>query len=367
MRFRLVMALSLIVAAGLAVLPMGALDASPVRQETSNLLQNGDLEWSAPWPSQDGRGEIRVAPRWRAWWVPKPPKTIPRPYNCAGGKDDGCFWAVPEFGDVQKIAYSYRVHGGLQAQKYFTYGRMHWAGLSQKVDNVQPGARLRFSVYMQAWMCFQFIEGCQYGKISDQPSDMHLKVGIDPTGGEDPFSPNIVWSPEQSAWDVYTLFQVEAVASGSSVTVFTHSRADWDWARANNDVYVDDASLVVIGQAPPVQPTAAPAPKVQQPAATQPSKPAASPVATQTSAPTLTATATPSPTDTPEPTETPVRRVATLPPEDTATPAPRNVLSGWSDSSGGSSVEIIGVVFLGVAGFLGALLAGVLIGRRGRV
>jgi hypothetical protein len=163
------------------------------------------------------------------------------------------------------------------------------------------------------------------------------------------------------------LFQVEAVASGSSVTVFTHSRADWDWARANNDVYVDDASLVVIGQAPPVQPSAAPAPKVQQPAAAQPSKPAASPVATQTSAPTLTATATPSPTDTPEPTETPVRRVATLPPEDTATPAPRNVLSGWSDSSGGSSGGIIGVVFLGAAGFLGALLAGVLIGRRSRV
>ena len=125
-------------------------------------------------------------------------------------------------------------------------------------------------------MCFQFIEGCQYGKVSDQPSDMHLKVGIDPTGGEDPFSPNIVWSPEQPAWDTYTLFQVEAVASGSSVTVFTHSRADWDWARANNDVYVDDASLVVIGQAPAVQPTqppAAPAPQARQPAATQPPKP----------------------------------------------------------------------------------------------
>ena len=366
MRFRRWRTLFLIVAASLAALPMGLLDASPVHQEDSNLLQNGEFEWSAPWPSQDGQSGISVAPRWRAWWVAKPPKTIPRPYNCAGGKDDGCFWAVPEFGDVQRIAFSYRIHGGLQAQKYFTYGRMHWAGLSQKVDNIQPGARLRFSVYMQAWMCFQFIEGCQYGKISDQPSDMHLKVGIDPTGGEDPFSPNIVWSQEQSAWDVYELFQVEAVASGSSVTVFTHSRADWDWARANNDVYVDDGSLVVIGQAPPVQPTRALAPKVQQAAATQAPRPAALPVATQTLAPTLTATASPSPTDTLEPTETPVRRVATLPPEDTATPAPRNVLTGWSDSSGASSGGIIGVVFLGVAGFLGALLAGVLIGRRNR-
>ena len=367
MRFRPWMALLLIAAVGLATLPVGSLGAAPARQEGANLLQDGDFEWSAPWSSQDGQPEIRVAPRWRAWWVAKPPKNIPRPYNCAGGKDDGCYWAVPEFGDVQKVAYSYRVHGGLQAQKYFSYGRMHWAGLMQQVDNIQPGARLRFSIYMQAWMCFDFVVGCQYGKVSDKPSDMHLKVGIDPTGGDDPFSPNIVWSPEQPAWDTYTIFQVEAEARNSSVTVFTHSHADWDWARTNNDVYVDDGSLVVIGQAPPAQPTqppAPPAPQAQQPAATQPPKPTAAPAPTRTPAP--TPTLTPTATDTPEPTETPVRRVATLPPEDTATPAPRNVLSGWSDPGGGSSGGIIGVVFLGAAGFLGALLMGVWIGQRRR-
>ena len=366
MRFRLGAALVLIMVASLAVLPAGFVGASPARQEISNLLQNGDFEWSAPWPTQDGRSGIQVAPRWRAWWVDKPPKDIPRPYNCLGGKDDGCYWAVPEFGDVQKIAYSYRVHGGLQAQKYFTYGRMHWAGLMQKVDNLQPGSRLRFSIYMQAWMCFQFIEGCQYGKVSDQPSDMHLKVGIDPTGGQDPFSSNIVWSPEQPAWDDYELFQVEAEARNTSVTVFTHSRADWDWARSNNDVYIDDGSLEVIGQAPPASPTLPPAPRVQQSVATQPPKPAATSVATRTPAPTPTATASSTPTDTPEPTETPVRRVATLPPDDTATPAPRNVLSGLSDPDGESSGGIIGVVFLGTALFLGAILLGVLAAQRRR-
>jgi len=35
------------------------------------------------------------------------------------------------------------------------------------------------------------------------------------------------------------------------VTVFTHSRPDWTYARPNNDVYLDDASLVVVG--PPAQ------------------------------------------------------------------------------------------------------------------
>ena len=102
MRFRPWMIWLLIAAVGLAALPWGSLGASPARQEDANLLQNGDFEWSAPWPGQ-------VAPRWRAWWVAKPPKTIPRPYNCLGGTDDGCFWAVPEFGDVQKIAHSYPV------------------------------------------------------------------------------------------------------------------------------------------------------------------------------------------------------------------------------------------------------------------
>jgi hypothetical protein len=366
LRFRPGVTLVLLVVVSLAMLPIGSLSASPARQEAPNLLQNSDFEWSAPWPNQDGRSGIQVAPRWRAWWVDKPPKDIPRPYNCAGGKDDGCYWAVPEFGDVQRIAYSYRIHGGLQAQKYFTYGRMHWAGLMQTVDNIQPGSRLRFSIYMQAWMCFQFIEGCQYGKISDQPSDMHLKVGIDPTGGQDPFSPNVVWSPEQPAWDAYELFQVEAEARNTSVTVFTHSRADWDWARSNNDVYIDDGSLVVIGQAPLASPTLSPAPAVQKSVATQPPRLAATSAATRTPAPTLTATASSTPTDTPEPTETPVRRVATLPPDDTATPAPRNVLSGLSDPSGGSSGGIIGVVFLGTALFLGAILLGVVVGQRRR-
>jgi len=350
----------LIAAVGLAALPRGSLGASSVRQGDANLLQDGDFEWSAPWPGQ-------VAPGWRAWWVAKPPKTIPRPYNCLGGKDDGCFWAEPEFGDVQKIAFSYRVHGGLQAQKYFTYGRMHWAGLSQKVDNLQPGARLRFSIYMQAWMCTDFVEACQYGKVSDAPSDMHLKVGIDPTGGQDAFSPNIVWSPEQPAWDTWVLFQVEAEARNNSVTVFTHSRADWDWARTNNDVYVDDGSLVVIGQAAPAQPTKAPAPsapQAQPPVATQPPKPTSTPAATKTPPPTLTFT--PTATDTPQPTETPARRVATLPPQDTATPSLQKVLSRWADFGDVSPGGILGLVFLGAAGFLGALLMGVWIGQRRR-
>ena len=365
MRLAFEILLALVLVLSLAVQPIPSFAAPPVQDADPNLIQDGGFEWAAPWPGQDGQGAIQVAQPWRAWWVGKPPAFVKRPYNCGDAKDYGCYWAVPEFTDVQKLAYAYRVHGGLQSQKYFTYGRMHWAGLMQKVGNIQPNTRLRFSAYMEAWTCFEWLD-CDYGKVSDKPAEMHLKIGIDPTGGEDPFSSNIVWSSEQPAWDQWVQFQVEAVASSDTVTVFTHSRADWDWARKNNVVYVDDASLVALGTAPTVRPTQ-PAATAAQSRAAQPlraTQTPAPPTATRTPMPTLTLT--PTPTETSTPTETPVRRVATLPPDDTATPAPARLignLPGAGDSPGGFS----GVILLGVAVFLSALLVGVVAGqRRGR-
>jgi len=42
--------------------------------------------------------------------------------------------------------------------------------------------------------------------------------------------------------DKFVLFQVETAALSETVTVFTHSRADWPWPRMNNDIYLDDAA-----------------------------------------------------------------------------------------------------------------------------
>jgi LysM repeat protein len=141
---------------------------------------------------------------------------------------------------------------------------MHEAGLYQRVMGIQPGVTLRFSIFMQAWQCSN-PENCgERGSRSDAPAEMHLRVGIDPYGGSDPFSANVVWSPEKSAFDRWVEFSVQAQAKGSAVTVFTHSRAEWDWPRINNDVYLDDASLRVVeeGTALPgtAQPTGTPEP-----------------------------------------------------------------------------------------------------------
>jgi LysM repeat protein len=104
----------------------------------------------------------------------------------------------------------------------------------------------------------------------------------DPFGGTDPFSSNVVWSPEREAFDQWVEFAVQAKAQGDAVTVFTHSRAEFDWARQSNDVYVDDASLVAVsGQT-----------------VTPGSQPAATAAATRPPG-------TPGPTNTPRPTPAP--------------------------------------------------------------
>jgi LysM repeat protein len=133
----------------------------------------------------------------------------------------------------------------------------------QQVGGLRPGARVRFSVYMQAWT------NSTNALTSDRNQPMNMRVGIDPNGGTDPFSGNVIWSGIFDSYDVYDLYSIEAVARNSTVTVFTRSTPLW--GVQHNDVYIDDASLVVVGAGtttsgtttsapPPPGPTVAPTP-----------------------------------------------------------------------------------------------------------
>jgi len=215
--------------------------------------------------------EVQVAENWTAWWLEMPPGDVVLPDNCERRAQWGCYWMRPEFVDSARTLQTNRIHGGDNSQKYFSFGRMHEAGLYQRVTGVAPGARLHFSVFMSAWMCIDPAD-CNAGFRSDNPTTMHMRVGIDPFGGTDPFSSNIVWSGEVDSFDHWTQYSVEAVAQADSVTVFTHSRPEWTAPRLDNDVYVDDASLVKVGEGavaptPTGQPGAAP---TQAPGATTP-------------------------------------------------------------------------------------------------
>jgi LysM repeat protein len=73
---------------------------------------------------------------------------------------------------------------------------------------------------------------------------MNLQVGIDPTGGNNPWSPNIIWSAPAESFDTFTQFVVEAVAKNNVVSVWTKSKPDMPLQHV--DVYVDEASLNVV-------------------------------------------------------------------------------------------------------------------------
>ncbi len=238
-------------------------------QEGPNLLRNGNFEegeLGQAWPFQDGIPEVQIAPGWRAFYLDNPPSYAAAPDYCQG--DVRCAWGRPEFRGVDAIEYPYRVRSGRLSQKYFSWNRQHEAGLYQQVSGITPGTRLRFGVWIQTWSCMpassETWNQCPTGTLSNNPAPMHIWVGIDPTGGTEWWAPTVVRSPEGNAYDQWTLFQVEATAQSDKVTVFIHSRADWvdRTPRINNDVYIDDASLVAITPPtktpPPPPPTSPP-------------------------------------------------------------------------------------------------------------
>jgi len=80
-----------------------------------------------------------------------------------------------------------------------------------------------------------------------------VRVGIDPTGGTNPFSSSVVWSAYANPLDAYVQQAIEAVAQSDKVTVFVWSAPQYP--EKYLETYVDSASLIVTGQGP--APTAA--------------------------------------------------------------------------------------------------------------
>lgn len=255
--------------------PLGGVAQGP------NLLANPSFE--PPYvTSIPGKDNCFIANGWTAWYIEGTREETMQGYLHA-----------PEYKGATRQDFPYdRVHGGDTAQQWFRSFATYKAGVYQVVPNIAPGGRYRFSAWVMIWSCHYDSDkdkkNCQ-GARSGNPSPMRIRVGIDPKGGTDPFSASVVWSPEGDPVDAWQLFQVEAVAQASQMTVFVYSNPEF--RNRNNDVYVDDASLVMV--APP--PTPKPKP-TNTPA----------PTATPTATPEPTATPTPEATATPLPTPTPV-------------------------------------------------------------
>jgi len=318
----------------LAVVFLISLPKTTYSQGGTNLLRNGTFEEGEAgqaWPFQDGIPEVQIAPGWRAFYLDYPPSYSVVPGYC--GENYRCGWGRPEFRGTSIHEFANRVHSGELSQKYFSWNRQHEAGLYQQVSGIQPGSRLRFSVWVQTWSCMptssKTWNQCPTGDRSNNPAPMHIWAGIDPTGGADWAASTVVRSAEGNAWDQWTLFEVEATAQSSTVTVFVHSRADWTegWPRISNDVYIDDASLVQVATPTPTPRPPTPTPKV-----------------TDTPTPTPTPVDTPTPTITPTPTETPTPTV-------TPTPVTASVCVLSFDDLNGNGLRDLGEDLLPYAAF----------------
>jgi hypothetical protein len=258
-----------------ALLPASAANAAPgTAQLALNLLENPSFEgnfavqcsfpggkpWMAvpcngPLPSRPWQ-TVQVAQGWAGWWQPPNENMSSKdfyqtyPNYCGRNAPEECVaWHAPEFRDTRSMPQDPpRIRSGQNSQKYFTFWSVHQGGLYQVVEGVRPGMALRFSVYMHAWSATKLNGKEPNPHFSFGQTGMHMKIGIDPTGGVDPWSSNVVWSEEKDAYDKFDRYEVQAVARANKVTVFTHSRPENPME--HNDVYVDDADLVYLGGGP---------------------------------------------------------------------------------------------------------------------
>lgn len=89
--------------------------------------------------------------------------------------------------------------------------------------------------------------------IPGDGAQVHMQIGIDPTGGSDPFSNNVVWSTNVTNPESFTTISLETAVSGGSATVFLratqttadiHAVAIFDHVEVTNgDASIQNASF----------------------------------------------------------------------------------------------------------------------------
>ena len=224
-----------------------------------NLLSNPGFEgnwWRKTFSGQEF-GEIFVPEAWVAFWK-EGGKVSHDPNNPIG-------YGRPEVHLINReppYLDPPRVRGGSRAMKYFSFYRIHDAGLYQRVTGLTPGVRLRATGWAHAWSSSRDNARVSDGvgeqafaaKVSqcardDAVRNFVFRVGIDPRGGADPWSDAVVWGEGIHIYNAYAQMPaVEVTAYSSAVTVFIRSSVLWPFKHC--DSYLDDMELLVVGQTP---------------------------------------------------------------------------------------------------------------------
>ncbi len=244
-----------------------------------NLLVNGGFEEGF---SSRGAGEVEVANGWHPWHQDGP------------GQDQGLNHRPEYDPEIGHIHGTRRIREGNQAQKWGKVYASHNAGVYQQV-NVAAGSGLRFTAWGQSW------SSSEDNPDVSKDGVYALSVGIDPTGGTNWASPNVIWSPASGTMDQWVQLSVEATAQAGTVTVFVRGQAEFPLK--HNDAYFDDACLTTTAAA------------TNTPAPTNTPEPTVAPTATPEGY--VAPTATPAPTAVPTPTRSGNEQVHTVQPGET--------------------------------------------------
>lgn len=243
---------------------LGALAPIAYAECPGNALVNGGFEGGF---TSRGANEVVVANGWTPFWQDGP------------FAEDG-YNRRPEYKDEDAARFgNRRVREGAHGQKWGSVFATHKGGVFQQV-NVAVGSSLTLTAWAQAW-----------SSTADDPATstggkFYLSIGIDPTGGTDWNSPNVVWSPVSTTLDQWVQLTVKAKAAAGTVTVYL--RGDAEWRNKHNDAYFDDVCLAVV--TPPPPPTNTPR-NTNTPTITP--TPSVTPTPTITETPTITPTPLP--------------------------------------------------------------------------
>lgn len=246
----------------------------------------------------------------------------------------------------------------------------YWGEPSLRMHN--SGGTFKGGIYTQVQVTpgAGYRASCAWG-APNAPDQFGRQLGIDPTGGTDPNSPNIIWGPMH--WGPGRILNypppdvnidVKARAIGNTMTVFFLT--DHPQSTGDNLIFIDAIALYPDDSAPaaaaPPEPSPTPVPPTDVPVAAPPVEAAsveAAPLVANvavaaevlpTDTPIPTATNTPAPTDTPTAIPT-----ATFTPTPPPTPTPTATVT-WTPLPTVTPVTVLAQAQLQLLGGTGGRL-----------
>ncbi len=237
--------------------------AQPVRQEIgTNLLVNPGFEgigkpvdnayenygnWTRDTFNGAQYGEIFTPEGWVTWWEEG---DYGRP-ECKVIPNQHPFNSPPV-----------RIYQGYYAGMCFGFYRRIHAGYYQVVRNIPPNSVVEGSFVAHAWSCGED----EPVKSCGDPNSFYFRVGIDPTGGTNPYAASIVWSAPYYNYDTFGGVGPVQTTVGANGVATLFIEALGKWPNKHNDAYFDNAvlKLVTLGT-PPTETLAPPPPTSDQP------------------------------------------------------------------------------------------------------